>query len=1146
MKAVFLFLSSILLMISVQADPGDTTIVQTFTWEEQNNPGNAYDYPGRRFFTFPENDGTTYQKVLMYYNLKCFEDGTAGNLGFPCGEWDYLSYTYLYESTGELDSTALSHPRFLWDNSNFDEALISDEPVSDTYQYFNTITTSTSATNEQSFVTPPVESVENDFFGASRSGRSQFVWTAEELTEMGLTAGDIHKISIPVGSVSGEVKRVKIRIRQANMNALSYWNETNWQTVYDNDTEFESGTEHSFLFSQPFSWNGTADLSIDLSYTNYTESVAIPILCTSGTSINGIYYSGTNLAAHFNNRDQILAHIEQLEQLNTNITIAFWMYGDPAVQPQDGTAFEAVNSTNGRVFNAHTPWGNGRIYWDCGNDNGAYDRIDKLANETQYEGKWNHWVFTKDASIGVMRMFVNGSQFHAATGLDNTIADIVRLTIGSASGNTNFYRGALDEFVVFNATLPAASVSALMTGGVPETFEFSENILLYHRFDNADYSLTDDHNPALSSYHLGSPERRIVPGDQVFNRPDPAGFRPIVTFYRGDYEIITETATGTYTWIRPMTSLVEYSIEDHNPISMSRTYHYPAGYRYTFSPEGTKLDSAAVAGILLSNETLEYYSVPFEIKNRYELGRFITPYGINLTLGSDGWTWIYDVTDFEPLLHGEVELEAGNWQELLDLKFVFIEGPEVREVKRIVNVWNGDYALNTFDQNVTAKTLVKEESEEGIKLRTTVTGHGFGFDNNNCGEFCYNTHSIAIDGDTQWSWEIMEDCDRNPLYPQGGTWIYARAGWCPGKEGTIQEFELTPFFNGDEISVDYNIEHDPFGNYVTESQAIFYGPILQSYDLEIERVIAPSNWKIDSRSNPMCDNPVVVIRNRGSQPVMSATISFRVDGGETQALDWTGNLNFMESAEVELTYTDPILWQGSNETLNFIVDLSQDENHANNHAESKFKRPPVYSYTGLNDNRMIVIIRTNAAYQENSWTLYDMHDEIIAERAGFDAPNTFYRDTLSLNEGCYKFVLRDTDGDGLGFFANSDGTGQAKLDRVGGIDFKVFNADFGREIIHYFYFATDLVNVSEQVHRNITAFIYPNPVGSEARLRVSGMEDEIFITITSLSGKIIAKESVIHTGENDVILPVKDLSSGMYLVSIHDGDSVYSLKMIVP
>ena len=120
------FLSAFLLMLmsSVQADPGDTTWVSTFTWEAQDNPATAYDSPGRRWFQFPSWEDTTYRKVLMYHRLKCFENGTAGKLGYPCGEWDYLSYDWLFDYTGLLDSTAQMHPLYLLNDASFDGSML--------------------------------------------------------------------------------------------------------------------------------------------------------------------------------------------------------------------------------------------------------------------------------------------------------------------------------------------------------------------------------------------------------------------------------------------------------------------------------------------------------------------------------------------------------------------------------------------------------------------------------------------------------------------------------------------------------------------------------------------------------------------------------------------------------------------------------------------------------------------------------------------------------------------------------------------------------------------------------------------------------------------------------------------------------------
>ncbi|MBK6833828.1 MAG: hypothetical protein IPG89_05945 [Bacteroidetes bacterium] len=51
-----------------------------------------------------------------------------------------------------------------------------------------------------------------------------------------------------------------------------------------------------------------------------------------------------------------------------------------------------------------------------------------------------------------------------------------------------------------------------------------------------------------------------------------------------------------------------------------------------------------------------------------------------------------------------------------------------------------------------------------------VTGHGMDTPQN-CAEFCPKTHYYKVNGTTRFSKLVWRDnCDVNPLYPQGGTW----------------------------------------------------------------------------------------------------------------------------------------------------------------------------------------------------------------------------------------------------------------------------------------------------------------------------------------------------------------------------------------
>ena len=141
--------------------------------------------------------------------------------------------------------------------------------------------------------------------------------------------------------------------------------------------------------------------------------------------------------------DRIALNVADLEGLSDEITIECWVYGNPDSQPQNGTLFEGINANNQRVVNVHLPWGNGRVYWDCGWD-GGYDRIDAQAATADYEGQWNHWAFVKNAATGVMEMYLNGALFHSGTDKDNPIEGIVRMNLGAVAPGP-YYNGRVDE-----------------------------------------------------------------------------------------------------------------------------------------------------------------------------------------------------------------------------------------------------------------------------------------------------------------------------------------------------------------------------------------------------------------------------------------------------------------------------------------------------------------------------------------------------------------------------------------------------------------------------------------------------------------------------------------------------------------------------
>ncbi|MDQ8182955.1 LamG-like jellyroll fold domain-containing protein [Pelagicoccus sp. SDUM812005] len=158
--------------------------------------------------------------------------------------------------------------------------------------------------------------------------------------------------------------------------------------------------------------------------------------------------------------DTVAVPASVFDDVLNEISIAMWVFGD-STQARNDSVFYAENSSGNRVLNIHLPWSNSQVYWDAGNNGGSsYDRINKTASSTEFEGQWNHWVFTKNASTGNMNIYLNGALWHSGMGKTKTITGISAASIGSGISN-NYYDGRLDEVMVFKTELSASDVSLL-------------------------------------------------------------------------------------------------------------------------------------------------------------------------------------------------------------------------------------------------------------------------------------------------------------------------------------------------------------------------------------------------------------------------------------------------------------------------------------------------------------------------------------------------------------------------------------------------------------------------------------------------------------------------------------------------------------
>jgi len=150
---------------------------------------------------------------------------------------------------------------------------------------------------------------------------------------------------------------------------------------------------------------------------------------------------------------------EAFASISNQITISMWVHGDPT-QPLNDAVFQAFDSVGNRVLNIHLPWGNSRVFWDAGAGGTPYNRISKATTPSEFLGRWNHWVFTKNASSGEMKIFLNGSLWHSGLELTKSMEGITLAFLGSGNGAAH-YDGMMDEVKLYNTALSDAEVGMI-------------------------------------------------------------------------------------------------------------------------------------------------------------------------------------------------------------------------------------------------------------------------------------------------------------------------------------------------------------------------------------------------------------------------------------------------------------------------------------------------------------------------------------------------------------------------------------------------------------------------------------------------------------------------------------------------------------
>jgi len=548
------------------------------------------------------------------------------------------------------------------------------------------------------------------------------------------------------------------------------------------------------------------------------------------------------------------------------------------------------------------------------------------------------------------------------------------------------------------------------------------------------------------------------------------------------------------------------------------------------------------------------YSV-FEVIENIEIGRLITPYAGTYP-NSWKWTYRFDVTDFQYLLKDSVEIRAfySGYQDgfTVSLNFSFVEGEPPLKVARLQKMFGGSFPYGNPSNPIgNYMTPLLHQAFPGATRTDAllyITGHGFG-GNENCAEFCSKNYYLKVNSQSKASAAVWDNsCGWNPIFPQGGTWVYNRSNWCPGSSVPWFRHNISPFLLGQTNLIAFDMQaftniNNNYCSYITEGHLIDYLPPTYQNDASVEEILAPSSNPNHSRFNPICGSPKIRIRNNGAIALTSAKIEYGVSGGANQVYNWTGNLALLAEAEVDLPPLNS--WYNSFGANTFFAKITEANGQAdalafNNEQQSSFQAVPQ-----LPDS-FFIFFKTNMVPTENNWLIEDANGQVVRSRNTFPV-NTLSRDTLRLGPGCYRFRFNDLGGDGIAFWANQPaGTGSLRfMDAVSPFPMlRNFGGDFGSGVDFQFTVGYQMsTGILSEQHWNL----YPNPSYDNITVEFHAeLQGQYAFRVIDLLGRTLQQENRNLYGEQSTNITLTNLPAGSYvLVSTGPGGFRRSDRFVV-
>ncbi|WP_417265021.1 LamG-like jellyroll fold domain-containing protein [Brumimicrobium sp.] len=1101
--------------------PGDTSIVQGFNFNSLVRDTQI---------TFPVYDADKIERIWMKYTMRC-KDGlisTSSNRNRGCGEWDYSCNTYIVDST-RIDSTKATIDKyFVYPQASADNQY-STTPTFNIYDYEGYDVQITSTTSESSFpITAGGTETSPLLSHQIKGGKSFTLLTAAHLSS--LTVGDINALSLFSNGSTLGLNHLKIQMKEVpflSLDSIPYADLTGGDTVYQGDWNLVDG-ENKIPFFQPYQWAG-GNLLIEITSSTSNGSAPIALTATDISAKQSLHSNANQFAQFFpGNYIKVPGYLGVTG--STDRTIEAWVKTTGTEvdvmswgESQEGGRFTVKIDQNGRP----------RVEVHNGSVEG---------NQVVNDGEWHH------IAISLTGISLTGTKFYVDGALVNSI-NMNNVVVNTGAHNeveisrgdwNNYFNGGMDDIRIWSSALDPTTIAKYFNTRVDSDHPNYADLELNYVFDGSSSTVTDLSPNGNNGEFLGGAIYGTMSAGTDYFDFVPSTIIPDITLHQADYVLDISTVTKQDSVVKDNYIVVEnyFSATTGFDSDISSNYleYYPKAHTH-FSMTSNDILSDDLTTIV--NSTIDYFR---REPSQLELLSLVTPYGIGLDLGDEGVAWYFDVTDFYPVLKGNRGLRmtrGGEWQEDIDIQFLFVHGTPTREVLDMRQIWkvgHNSYADIQANKVYEPRTIELPSNTDAAKVRSAITGHG------QEGEFIPRQHSLNINsGALVNTWQVWKACAENPIYPQGGTWVYDRAGWCPGMPTQMEEWDVTGFINNDQVEVDYSVAPaSGDSRYIVNHQIVAYGTPNFTTDARIVMVEAPNNAISFGRINPTCYQPKIVVQNNGTAEITSLKITYKINDGTEATFDWTGSLSYLAKESISLPvpagfWTTAVDNQSNKFTATIsTVNGAADEYALNNTYNSMFE------VVEIMQPEFVLEVKTNSKGYENNYRIEDLNGNVILERNSL-SNNTVYTDTLQLTAGCYRYFIEDAGNNGISWWANNDGTGYMRFKTLTGSWIKNMEADFGGSYAFEFS-VTQNASLENQTIYTPTYNLYPIPANEVINIDIKGNEEGTY-TVYNAYGQTLEGGSISALKDNPEI-SIKGWDKAIYFIHFNTENQTIVKKFI--